>query len=112
MITFGLISIPIQDNSKHGIGQFNQDKYLYKYSGSVINNGSKSCDIRLFMLTPNGVTETAITIPSGVSVRFIDLIFESIQAVSGSPDLYLIAAQSLTKSKAEMNGENSQIFYE
>ena len=112
MTSYGIISLSISDNNKHVIGQYENSKYIFSYSGSIINNGSSNLSLKLFIESSVGIqTETPIIIPPNTVVRFINLKFKSIQCMSESPDMYLIATQSL-KPVDEGFKENTEIFYE
>lgn len=112
MTMYGIINLEITDNNKHVIGQYENSKYIYSYSGSIINNGSSSVKIKLYIQTDtNGQTETPITIPSGTVVRFINLKFKSVQIMTSSPDIYIIATQVLREINEGLK-EIAEIFYE
>ncbi len=111
MAIFGIISEQISDQSKHFIGQYSNPKYIYTYSGSIVNNSTSVMTLKLLMQTQNGQNDAQIIIPANQVVRFRNLKFEGWQSMTSSPDAYIIAVQYL-KEKYQGLDEESEIFYE
>ncbi len=110
MAVFGIISEQITDQTKHYIGQYPNSKYIYTYSGSIVNNSSSTLILKLLMQTQNGQNDAEIIIPANQIVRFKNLKFEGWQSMTASPNAYILAVQYL-KEKFEGLSEESEIFY-
>lgn len=112
MTVNGVVSISISDNKKHDIGRFHKEDIAFTYSGSMVNNGSESATVKLFVEGLGmGQTETSIIIPSGQIVRFRNLKLNGIQVMSASPSIYFLATQYL-KPYNEGLKEEAEIFYQ
>ena len=112
MTVFGIVSETISDQTKHIIGQSHDPKFIYSYTGSIVNNGTNDVSFRLFIQSmAMGQSETSITIPAGVKVRFKNLKFNAYQSLTDNPNLYLLAVQYLKPMK-ETTDEEPEIFYE
>ena len=112
MVVNGIISKNITGNTKENFGQSHNPKTIFTYSGSIVNNGSNTVTVKLFIQTLSmGETETSFLIPANQIVRFRNLKFNAIQVMTSNPNIYLIAIQFL-KPIDEGLKEEPEIFYQ
>ena len=112
MTVNGIISLNLTDQKQHPIGQSHNEKTIFTYSGSIINNGTDTINLKIFIQTLSlGQSETSISIPAGQIVRFRNLKLNGFQCMTANPSVYILATQFLKLLDEGLN-EEPEIFYQ